>query len=56
VDVFKGSDRHRPGLFRGDLVTGPATKDYTFPAPPPGSYFFHCDVHPTQMHGTLVVK
>jgi plastocyanin len=54
--VFNGSDATAPVLFRGDLVTGPATKDYSFTAPPPGSYFFHCDVHPTQMTGTLVVR
>jgi plastocyanin len=56
VAVFKGSDATAPVLFRGDIITGPATKDETFPAPPPGSYFFHCDVHPQQMTGTLVVK
>jgi plastocyanin len=53
--VFNGSDASSPVLFRGDLVTGPGTKDYSFTAPPPGSYFFHCDVHPQQMTGTLVV-
>jgi plastocyanin len=42
-------------IFVGDLVTGPATAEYTFDAPPPGSYFFRCDVHPDQMHGTLTV-
>jgi plastocyanin len=54
--VFNGTDATAPLLFRGPLVTGPAAKDYSFAAPPPGSYFFHCDVHPTQMTGTLVVK
>jgi plastocyanin len=42
-------------IFAGDLVTGPAKAEYTFDAPPPGSYFFRCDVHPDQMHGTLTV-
>jgi plastocyanin len=42
-------------IFLGDLVTGPATAEYTFDAPPPGSYFFRCDVHPDQMKGTLTV-
>jgi plastocyanin len=41
-------------LFKGDLVTGPDTVDYRVPGLPPGSYFFHCDVHPT-MHGTVEV-
>jgi plastocyanin len=42
-------------LFRGEIVTGPATVDYAIPALDPGSYYFHCDVHPT-MTGTVVVK
>jgi plastocyanin len=41
-------------LFKGDLVTGPDTVDYRVPGLPPGSFFFHCDVHPT-MHGTVDV-
>jgi plastocyanin len=42
-------------LFRGEIVTGPATVDYAIPALDPGSYYFHCDVHPT-MSGTVLVK
>ncbi len=42
-------------LFRGDLVTGPGSADYEVPALPPGSYYFHCDVHPT-MNGKVVVS
>jgi plastocyanin len=42
-------------LFRGDLVTGPATKEYTIPALDAGTYYFHCDVHPT-MNGTVTVS
>ncbi len=43
-------------IFGGDLVTGPATKDYSFSTPGPGSYYFRCDVHPDTMNGTLTVK
>jgi plastocyanin len=43
-------------IFRGAIVTGPATTTYTFTAPStPGTYFFRCDVHPTQMNGQFVV-
>ena len=42
-------------LFRGDLVTGVATAEYHVPGLPEGTYFFHCDVHPT-MNGSVVVK
>lgn len=55
IRVFNGQDASAPLLFPGDLVTGPATVDYTFDAPPPGAYFFHCDVHPTTMRGTLTL-
>jgi plastocyanin len=42
-------------LFRGDLVTGPRTVNYSVPAMQKGTYFFRCDVHPTQMTGVFVV-
>ncbi|HET7868996.1 MAG TPA: cupredoxin domain-containing protein [Actinomycetota bacterium] len=42
-------------LFRGEIVTGPAAIDYRIPPLEPGTYYFHCDVHPT-MSGTVVVK
>jgi plastocyanin len=34
-------------IFQGEIVTGPTTVDYRFPAPDPGTYFFQCDIHPT---------
>jgi plastocyanin len=42
-------------LFTGDLVTGPATATYTVPGLDAGTYYFHCDVHPS-MNGDVVVK
>lgn len=42
-------------LFRGDLVTGPDVIDYPIPPLEPGTYFFHCDVHPS-MSGTVGVS
>jgi plastocyanin len=41
-------------VFQGEIITGPATTEYRFPAPSPGSYEFRCDVHP-QMQGTATV-
>jgi plastocyanin len=52
IAVF-GADPAQP-IFRGDLVTGVATVTYRFHAPPPGTYAFHCEVHPT-MKGTVKV-
>ena len=49
-----GQDPTRP-VFRGELVTGVATVTYKFHAPGPGEYRFQCDVHPTQMKGTVKV-
>jgi plastocyanin len=39
-------------IFNGEIFSGPAQRrDYGFLAPPPGTYFFKCDVHPN-MAGT----
>ncbi len=32
------------------------TETITFEPPPPGEYFFRCDVHPVQMVGTAIVE
>lgn len=49
-----GADPAKP-LFRGQLVSGVATVTYRFMAPGPGEYKFQCDVHPSQMSGTVKV-
>ena len=41
-------------LFRGELVTGPGTFDYSIPPIDAGEYYFHCDVHPS-MNGSVTV-
>jgi plastocyanin len=43
-------------IFKGQIITGPAKTTYTFTAPSnPGTYYFRCDVHPTQMNGQFIV-
>jgi len=44
-------------LLAGDTpFTGPKTDSFKVSGLDAGSYFFRCDVHPTQMTGTLTVK
>jgi len=49
------TDPSAASLFAGDLVTGVATKTYQVGPLLGGTYFFHCDVHPTQMFGVFIV-
>jgi plastocyanin len=42
-------------LFQGEQFPGVDTREYVIPALDPGTYFFHCDVHPT-MNGSVVVS
>jgi nitrite reductase (NO-forming) len=54
VAVYRDAEATQ-ALFKGDLVSGPATITYKVSALPVGTYFFRCDVHPL-MKGTFVVK
>jgi plastocyanin len=42
-------------IFQETPVPGPTTVEYSFTSPPPGEYYFQCDVHPTTMSGTVTV-
>jgi plastocyanin/heme-degrading monooxygenase HmoA len=55
VSIYTDDTASDP-LFVGDIFSGPDTRDYEVSSLPPGQYFFRCDVHPTQMTGTLIVK
>lgn len=54
VAIYGGSSPTN-NLFRGTIVNGPGQATYDVPALPPGTYQFQCDVHPTQMKGTIVI-
>ena len=54
IAIFDSSAMTK-SYFHGTVVTGPKTVTYSVPALQPGTYYFHCDVHPN-MNGTLVVK
>jgi plastocyanin len=44
-------------IFEGEQITGVEQVTYEFDAPEePGTYHFHCDVHPTQMTGEFIVE
>jgi len=53
IAIFPDASATNP-LFTGEIVTGVKTVDYDIPALKPGSYYFHCDVHP-QMNGSVTV-
>ena len=43
-------------LAKGPLVDGGDIGSFELTSPDAGSYYFQCDVHPTQMNGTVVVS
>jgi plastocyanin len=43
-------------LFKGDIITGPDSTTYNVKALDAGTYYFRCDVHPSSMNGTFIVK
>lgn len=43
-------------LFRADIFSGPKVSTFEVPALAAGTFAFHCEVHPTQMQGTFIVK
>jgi plastocyanin len=53
VVIFDGEDEGAPVLFDGEVSTGPTTTPYAVEPVAIGSYFFHCEVHPTTMTGTI---
>jgi plastocyanin len=52
VAIYRDESASDP-LFVGEVITGPRTVVYHVPALQAGEFFFRCDIHPTQMTGTL---
>lgn len=46
----------KENLYRGEVFEGDKVVDDSFRSPPPGIYYFRCDVHPDSMTGTFVAK
>ena len=55
VVIFDGKDANAPTIFRGAPVTGLGNVPYALKPFATGSYFFHCEFHPTTMTGTITV-
>ena len=53
IAIFPDASATNP-LFTGDIVIGVKTVQYPIPALKPGTYYFHCDVHP-DMNGSVTV-
>ena len=59
VVFFRGADADAPPILpdsQTPLFPGPKTVTYRLPALKAGSYFFHCQAHPTAMQGKLQVR
>ena len=55
--LFESEDGLDSPIFEGGRITGVDTTNYEFTAPDtPGTYFYHCDVHPAQMTGDFIVE
>jgi plastocyanin len=59
IHILSADPLKQPGatsFFTGQIVTGPTTVTYNVDALSAGTFFFHCDIHPTMMFGTFVVR
>src|SRR3972149_11778864 len=55
--LFESEDALDNSIFEGEIITGVETTEYVFTAPEePGTYFYRCDVHPTEMTGDFIVE
>jgi len=56
IAIFANKSNLTSPLFRGSITSPGASSVYKVGNLQPGSYYFHCDVHPAQMTGTVVVS
>jgi plastocyanin len=54
VDILTSMDGDT--LFDGRIITGDDTITYHVAALKPGTYHFHCDVHPDTMEGNFIIS
>src|SRR5438132_66695 len=54
IQFFSDKD-YTTSIYKGPDVTGVASAQYQLRALGPGTYYFHCDYHPTTMQGTITV-
>lgn len=55
IHIFQGTSDTGTSEFAGTIANAGQTLTYNVPALPAGTYFFHCDVHPAVMTGTISV-
>ena len=55
LHVFKGSDASGQSVGMTPIEAGPVENSFTAQLQP-GTYYYQCDVHPTEMHGMLTVS
>ena len=53
-DLFQDSG-YTKSIAATQLVPGPSKETAKLPSLKPGTYYFHCDAHPTTMTGQLFV-
>jgi plastocyanin len=56
VHVYAGANASGTSVGATAIAMGPTQQSLNLGALTPGSYFYRCDVHPSQMTGTLTVS
>ena len=56
IHFFKGADASGASVGATDVAAGPVKQTLNLGTLAPGTYYYHCDVHPDAMTGTLTVK